>query len=83
MDKLESTNQSERTVVVLWSDHWYHLGEKEITGKNTLWERSTRVPLIIAGPGITEGGVCDSPMELLDIYPTVLDLAGPTHQRPA
>ena len=76
MNKLESTNQLDQTVVVLWSDHGYHLGEKEITGKNTLWERSTRVPLIIAGPGVTPGGVCNAPVELLDIYPTVLDLAG-------
>jgi arylsulfatase A-like enzyme len=50
---LEETGRATNTVVVFWSDHGWHLGEKLITGKNTLWERSTRVPLIFAGPGIT------------------------------
>ncbi len=60
--------------MVLWSDHGYHLGEKEISGKNTLWDRSTRVPLIFAGPGISENAVVDAPVELLDIYPSLIDL---------
>ena len=46
LDALESNGLEENTVVVLWSDHGWHLGEKLITGKNTLWDRSTRVPLI-------------------------------------
>jgi arylsulfatase A-like enzyme len=62
------------TVVVVWSDNGWHLGEKQITGKNTLWERSTRVPLIFAGPGVTEGQRCSQPVELLDIYPTLVEL---------
>ena len=53
---LEKSGRAENTIVVLWSDHGFHLGEKEITGKNTLWEESTRVPLIFAGPGVTKGG---------------------------
>jgi arylsulfatase A-like enzyme len=61
---------------VLWSDHGWHVGEKAITGKNTLWERSTRVPLIFAGPGVTAGAKCARPAELLDIFPTLLALAG-------
>ncbi len=73
-DALEKNNLDENTIVVIWSDHGWHLGEKLITGKNTLWERSTRVPLIFAGPGITEGAVCTKPAELLDIYPTLLEL---------
>ncbi|WP_146460370.1 sulfatase [Rubripirellula tenax] len=72
---LETSPMADNTIVVLWSDHGWHLGEKEMTGKTTLWERSTRVPLIFAGPGI-DHGVCGQPVELLDIYPTLSDLAG-------
>ncbi len=75
MAALHQTGQADNTIVVLWSDHGFHLGEKEMTSKNTLWERSTRVPLIFAGPGITHGA-CDQPAELLDIYPTLAALAG-------
>ena len=52
------------------------MGEKAITGKNTLWDRSTRVPLIFAGPGIAQSSRCSKPAELLDLYPTLSDLAG-------
>lgn len=75
LDALEQSGQADNTIVVLWSDHGFHLGEKEITGKNTLWDRSTRVPLIFAGPGIATGA-CTQPAELLDIYPTLIDLCG-------
>jgi arylsulfatase A-like enzyme len=71
---LSESPHAKNTVVVLWGDHGWHLGEKGITGKNTLWERSTRVPLIFAGPGINAGGICKEPVELLDIYPTLIDL---------
>lgn len=73
---LDATGRAEDTVVVLWSDHGWHLGEKGITGKNTLWDRSTRVPLIIAGRGISKGAKCGRPAELLDIFPTLLELGG-------
>ena len=76
LDALEANGFGDDTIVVLWSDHGWHLGEKLITGKNTLWERSTRVPLIFAGPGIPRGAVCEEPVELLDIYPTLVELAG-------
>ncbi|MBW3596011.1 MAG: sulfatase [Planctomycetes bacterium] len=74
LDALEKSGRSENTIVVLWSDHGWHLGEKQITGKNTLWDDSTRVPLIFAGPGVTEGAVCRRPAELLDMYPTLVEL---------
>lgn len=74
LDALEASGKADNTIIVLWSDHGWHLGEKAITGKNTLWDRSTRVPLIFAGPGVTPGGRCEQPAELLDIYPTLLDL---------
>ena len=73
---LEKSGQLENTIVVVWGDHGWHLGEKGITGKNTLWERSTKVPFIWAGPGIVEGARCSSPVELLDVFPTLLELAG-------
>ncbi len=74
LDALKESGLEKNTVVVLWSDHGWHLGEKGITGKNTLWERSTRVPLIFAGPGVAANAKCDRPAELLDLYPTLLDL---------
>jgi len=61
---------------VLWSDNGWHLGEKLITGKNSLWDCSTHVPLIFAGPGVATNAICRSPAELLDIYPTLVDLCG-------
>ncbi|WP_283395942.1 sulfatase [Candidatus Pelagisphaera phototrophica] len=74
LDALEESGHADDTIVVLWSDHGYHLGEKSITGKNTLWRNSTRVPIIFAGPGVTAGQKSSKPAELLDIYPTLIDL---------
>ena len=71
---LDEAGVAENTIVVVWSDHGWHLGEKGITGKNTLWDRSTKVPLIFAGPGVTRGQRCLQPAELLDLYPTLIDL---------
>ena len=76
LDALDATGRANDTLIVLWSDHGWHLGEKAITGKNTLWDRSTRVPLIFAGPGIAKAAKCGRPAELLDIFPTLLELAG-------
>ncbi len=76
LEALHRSPAADDTIVVLFSDHGWHLGEKGISGKNTLWERSTRVPLVIAGPGIPPRQRCRQPVELLDLYPTLLDLAG-------
>jgi len=73
---LEDAGVTDNTIVVIWSDHGWHLGEKGITGKNTLWDDGTRVPLIFAGPGVTPGQRCTQPAELLDIYPTLVELTG-------
>jgi arylsulfatase A-like enzyme len=75
LDALDATGQASNTIVVLWTDNGWHLGEKLITGKTTLWDRSTRGPLIFAGPGIATGAKCQRPAELLDIFPTLLELA--------
>lgn len=74
LDAAEQNGHLEDTIIVLWSDHGFHLGEKEITGKNTLWDAGTRVPLIFAGPGVTKNAECSEPVELLDIYPSLIEL---------
>ncbi|MCK5103646.1 MAG: sulfatase-like hydrolase/transferase, partial [Cyclobacteriaceae bacterium] len=83
LDAFENSEYANNTIVVLWSDHGMHMGEKENIEKFTLWERSTRVPLIISVPGLTRPGAkCDQPVSLMDLYPTLVDLAGfdkPSH----
>ncbi len=76
LDALAQSGALDNTIVVVWGDHGWHLGEKAITGKNTLWDRSTRVPFIWAGPGVAKGAKCGRPVELLDIFPTLLEMCG-------
>lgn len=76
LDQLEATGRSDNTIIVLWSDHGYHLGDKNATVKFTLWEKANHVPFIIVAPGATQPGtVIDRPVSLLDIYPTLVELA--------
>ena len=78
MDTLDRLNLTERTIVVFWSDHGYHLGEHNgIWQKRTLFEQGARAPLIIRAPGARGNGQA-SPriVEFVDIYPTVVDWAG-------
>lgn len=75
LDALESGPHADNTIVVFWSDHGQHLGEKHHWRKQALWEESTRVPLSIRLPENANGGsVCRRPASLLDLYPTMLDL---------
>tara|TARA_R110002049_G_scaffold50370_3_gene143166 strand:+ start:214485 stop:215879 length:1395 start_codon:yes stop_codon:yes gene_type:complete len=76
LDGLKSGPHADNTLIVLWSDHGFHLGEKQHWAKRTLWEESTRVPLLFAGPGIEPGEACRQPASLLDIYPTLVELCG-------
>ncbi len=77
LDALEESSYFNNTIIILWSDHGYHLGEKDHWHKFTLWERSTHVPLIVVAPGVTKpGSKCDKPVSLLDIYPTLVELCG-------
>jgi iduronate 2-sulfatase len=74
IDALENSKYADNTIVVLWSDHGQHLGEKKHWRKQALWEESTRVPLLFKMPGQKEGERCDQVVSLLDIYPTLADL---------
>ncbi|WP_185960262.1 sulfatase [Erythrobacter insulae] len=75
MESLRASGRSEDTLVCLASDNGYHLGEKQRFAKMSLWERSTRVPLMFAGPGIRPQVITD-PVGLIDIYPTTIDILG-------
>jgi len=74
VDALKSSPHADNTIVVLWSDHGFHLSEKQHWAKRTLWEESTRVPLLFAGPDIKPGKACAEPASLLDVYPTLVEM---------
>jgi len=74
LEGLEQSGAKENTLVVLWSDHGFHLGEKMHWAKRTLWEESTRVPMMIAGPKLLANRQVSKPVGLIDIYPTLVDL---------
>lgn len=77
LDALENSKYANNTIVVLWGDHGWHLGEKLRYKKFTLWEEACKMPLIIKVPGITNAGDrCKTPVSLLDLYPTLVDLCG-------
>ncbi len=74
LDALESSPYADNTIVVLWSDHGYHHGEKGDWGKHTLWERTSNVPFIWAGPGVAVGAKTDVTASLIDMYPTLVEM---------
>jgi arylsulfatase A-like enzyme len=77
LDAFEKSAYRDNTIVVLWGDHGWHLGEKSHWRKFTLWEEGTRTPLIWVAPGITSPNTtCDRPVDLMSIYPTLTALAG-------
>jgi len=71
---VETSPHADNTIIVLWSDHGYHLGEKNTFQKQSLWERSSHVPLVFAGPGIAPKQVCGRVVSLIDILPTLAGL---------
>lgn len=79
LDALENSQYRDNTIVVLWSDHGMHIGEKENWEKFTLWEESTRIPMFIRVPGLTKNGTTVSrPVCTVDVYPTLVELTGTT-----
>jgi arylsulfatase A-like enzyme len=76
LEALRQSPYADNTIVVLWSDHGYRLGEKGTFAKHCLWEEATRAPLIFSGPGIEQGKIVHSPAEMLSIYPTLVELCG-------
>jgi iduronate 2-sulfatase len=80
LDELDSNGIRDKTIVVLWSDHGYKLGDFGSWAKHTNFEIDTRVPLIISAPGLAKNSKCDSVVELVDLHPTLSELAGlPVH----
>lgn len=77
LDALENGPNKNNTIVVLWTDHGWSLGEKQHWRKFALWEEATRTPLIWVVPGMTEAGAKSSrPVDLMSVYPTLCELAG-------
>lgn len=77
IDALDKSPYSDNTIIILWSDHGFHLGEKEHIEKFALWEKTTHIPFIIIAPGHTQPGTyIDKPVDMTTIYPTLSELCG-------
>ena len=78
LDALKESDYAENTIVVLWGDHGFHVGEKDRISKLTLWEQGSKTPLIISAPDLaaTRGKRCKRPVSLVDLYPTLVELCG-------
>ena len=77
IDALDKSPRAENTLVVLWGDHGWHLGEKHHWRKFSLWEEATRAPLMFVAPGVSKSGkLCPAPVDFMGIYPTLSDLCG-------
>ena len=74
LNALENSEYADNTIIVLWADHGYHLGEKNRFAKQALWERDTRTLLIFKDINGNSGQTCTAPVQLIDIYPTLIDM---------
>jgi arylsulfatase A-like enzyme len=82
MEAYDNSGNTDNTVIVFWSDHGYRLGEKGTFAKHGLWESATKAPLFFVAPELPKGKVINEPVELLSIYPTLLELCGlPAYDR--
>ena len=77
LDGLKKSKHADNTIIMLWGDHGWHLGEKMKYGKTDLWEESDRVPFLVGVPGMNPPNTkCDGVVNLLDMYPTLIELCG-------
>lgn len=76
LDTIEGSELKDNTIIIVTSDHGWGMGQKDYLYKNSLWQESTRVPLVFAAPGLTKHGICHKPVSLIDLYPTLIDLCG-------
>ena len=76
LEELERLKLVENTIVVLWSDHGWNLGEHTLWCKHSCYETSMHIPLLIRVPGVTDGEKTDALVESIDLYPTLAELAG-------
>ena len=82
LDALDKSPYRDNTLVVLVSDNGYHMGQKDYKFKNSAWEESAHIPMVIAGPGIPRGETCRAPVSLIDLYPTFIDFCGLSKEAP-
>ena len=75
MDALEKSGHADNTIIVIWGDHGWHLGEKQRYLKNTLWSEAVKPPFFVKLPGMKKTIISDKPVSLLDLYPTLISLA--------
>ena len=82
LDALDASRYKDNTIVVLWGDHGYHIGDKHHWAKSALWQQTTRSPLIVKNVKLPNpmqgqsGEICKRPVSLVDLYPTLIDLCG-------
>jgi iduronate 2-sulfatase len=76
LDALDATGMADDTIVVLWGDHGWHLGDHRFWCKHTNYEQAARIPLIVSAPGRTRGAKTAAMVETADLYPTLAELAG-------
>jgi arylsulfatase A-like enzyme len=75
LDVVDSSELQVNTIIILTSDHGWGMGEKDYLYKNSLWQESTQVPLIVRAPGVAPAAAtCEQPVSLIDLYPTLVDL---------
>ncbi|MEM7146588.1 MAG: sulfatase [Verrucomicrobiota bacterium] len=76
LDALNENPRGRDTVIMLTSDHGWHLGEKKHWCKGAIWEQTTHIPFVVRTPGVEPGSICTQPVSLIDVFPSLVDLAG-------